>query len=388
MQALSIFDYLMPRFKIDKLIRLIELFAGVGSQAMALRDIGADFEHYKVVELDKYAIRSYNAIHGTNFQASDICNVHANDLEIDEKERYCYIVTYSFPCQDLSIAGKREGMAKGSGTRSSLLWEVERIIGECYRDGCLPQVLLMENVPEVVGQKNIKDFMQWYATLEALGYQSYYKVLNAKDYGIPQSRDRCFMVSVLGNYSYSFPPAIPLNLRLKDVLEDEVDEKYYVPPSRINYLKVDNIAKTVRSGGRGSFDRHSWDIVVVGETDYGNFKSMNRVYDDGGISPTLCSMRGGNIQPKVLQRKHGYNKGGEKELCPSITSSAFCGNNFVKETSVVRKFTPLECWRLMGFTDDDFYKAKAVNSDSQLYKQAGLSIVKQVLMAIFKEMIG
>src|SRR5699024_6693902 len=134
-----------PRFKLDKPIRLIELFAGVGSQAMALRNIGADFEHYKAIEFDKFAIASYNTIHGTDFETTDITEVKGKDLSITDTSIYIYILTNSFPCQDLSLAGNREGMAKGSGTRSGLLWEVERLLNEVEE---LPQVLLMENVPQ------------------------------------------------------------------------------------------------------------------------------------------------------------------------------------------------------------------------------------------------
>lgn len=228
MDQLDIFGEIYQPFKFTKTVRLIELFAGVGSQAMAFRDLGIPFEHHKVVEFDKYAIKSYNAIHSTNFEPSDIRDIHADDLDMTDSS-YQYVMTYSFPCQDLSKAGNQKGMSKGSGTRSGLLWEVERIIGECWRDKCLPDVLLMENVPDVVGPKNIQDFLQWQAALEACGYQNYIKIINAKDHGIPQNRERCFMVSLLGDYSYQFPSSIPLSLRLRDMLENDVDEKYYLP---------------------------------------------------------------------------------------------------------------------------------------------------------------
>ena len=129
---LTINDLFKRPLSIDKPIRLIELFGGVGSQAMALRNIGANFEHYKLVEFDKYPVASYNAIHGTNFEPLDIRNVHGEDLEIIDTKKYTYILTYSFPCQDLSLAGKQRGMTKGTGTRSGLLWEVERLLTECY----------------------------------------------------------------------------------------------------------------------------------------------------------------------------------------------------------------------------------------------------------------
>lgn len=155
MDNLTIFDCLYPTYKITKPIRLIELFAGIGSQAKALKNLKVNFEHYKIVEFDKYAIDSYNAIHNTNFKPLDITKIHASDLEIVDTDKYEYIMTYSFPCQDLSLAGKGRGMAKGSGTRSGLLWEVERILKECKE---LPQVLLMENVPEVIGGQILKTF--------------------------------------------------------------------------------------------------------------------------------------------------------------------------------------------------------------------------------------
>ncbi len=437
----NLFEMLYPSYKITKPIRLIELFAGVGSQAMALRDLGLSFEHHKVVEIDKYAIRSYNAIHGTEFEPMDITQLHACDLEISNKDKYEYLMTYSFPCQDLSKAGKQKGMSKGVGTRSGLLWEVERLLKELNETDSLPQVLLMENVPDVIGTKNIKDFNLWYAFLESIGYQSYYKVLNATYFGIPQNRERCFMVSILGDYNYEFPKGFELELRLKDMLEDEVDEKYYLSDeamAKLDEKMIENIitsdiSNTVRTSGRSSMDRHSWDLVAEPKIrQIGNIvtsqkrenPNRGRVYDAIGISPTLDCMKGGGRTPLIIQKGHGYNHGGAKEICPSITSSAFHENNYIvfddynscvrKDQDTIgtitmnigspsprngmkiievepkvriRKLTPKECWRLMGFADDDFHKAEAVNSNSQLYKQAGNSIVKQVLIAIIKQMI-
>ena len=236
---MSIFDFTREPIRITKPIRLIELFAGYGSQAMALKRIGAKFEHYRVVEFDKYAIASYNAVHGTNFPTMDITKVHAEDLNVCDTETFTYLLTYSFPCTDLSVAGKQAGMSKGSGTRSGLLWEVERILTE-IRDsnGELPQILFMENVPQVHGKKNINDFEKWLEFLESLGYTNYWQDLNAKNYGVAQNRNRCFMFSFLGNYSYNFPQPIPLKKKLKDYLEDNVDEKYY-----INNEKADKLIK-------------------------------------------------------------------------------------------------------------------------------------------------
>lgn len=373
----DIFAELYPKFVIDKPIRLIEMFAGIGSQSTALERLGVEYEAWKVVEFDKYCIKSYNAIHHTQFETSDIRDVHAADLEIVERDKYCYILTYSFPCQDLSIAGHQKGMKKGEGTRSGLLWEVERILDECGSE--LPHVLLMENVPMVIAEKNIEDFYSWRNKLETLGYSSYAQILNAKDYGIPQSRARCFMVSILGQYNYEFPKKVELKLRLKDMLDDEVDEKYYLSdrggefvlkPFRLRkkYTQINGeIALALTANGQsnwtGTFIADGkWQVKrlfnIYGYTG-GNF--AGNVYDIDALAPTLINFSGGgNRQPLIQQ-----------------------WNDDMK----IRKLTPKECWRLMGFTDEDFERAKAVNSDTQLYKQAGNSIVVQVLEAIFREML-
>lgn len=283
MRQIGIFDG-SKQFKIDRPVRLIELFAGAGSQAKAMERLGIDFEHYRVCEFDKYAITSYNAIHGTDFEKSDICDLSGADLGIVDIDRYIYFMTYSFPCQDLSKAGKQKGLAEG--TRSGLLWEVKRLLNETQE---LPQVLMMENVPDVIGQKFVKDFAAWLEFLENKGYHNYYKIVNAVDHRIPQNRERCFMFSLQGDYYYEFPQSRPLELTLDDLLEDEVDEKYYISEkalagilnssfnqtaSRIQSgggmpnalrtgLQRPKVCNTVRTSGRGSLDRHSWDIVRV-----------------------------------------------------------------------------------------------------------------------------
>ena len=235
-------DLFNEDYKITKPLRLIELFAGYGSQAMAFDRIGVKYEHHFVCEFDKYAMKSYNAVHGTNFEPTDIRNIHAEDLNITDTDKYTYFMTYSFPCTDLSLAGKQAGMKKGSGTRSGLLWEVERLLTECKE---LPQVLFMENVPQVIAEKNMPDFMDWLKFLHKKGYSSYYKVLNAKDYGVPQNRERCFMFSFLGDFDYVFPEPTGLKQLLVDVLEDEVDEKYYIKSETAKRLIHDLIERRV-----------------------------------------------------------------------------------------------------------------------------------------------
>ena len=298
MEQLNIFDLTMPTFKIDKLVRLTELFGGVGSQSMSLKDAGVDFEHHCLVEFDKYAIASYNAIHGTNFTPTDICKVRGADLGIENTKDYCYILTYSFPCQDLSLAGKQKGMTKGSGTRSGLLWEVERLLSETEE---LPQVLLMENVPQVIGADNIKDFRKWQDFLTSKGYTNYVDVLNAKDFGVAQNRNRCFMVSILGEYNYKFPQPTPLTKTVSDYLEDEVDEKYYINSEKAMSLIADLEERGELRGGVGN-------INPSGSGINGN------VYGTDGVAPTLTTNKGEGIKIATQKRLGGLFDKDNKQI--------------------------------------------------------------------------
>lgn len=259
----SLFDGTVP-LKITKPLRLIELFAGIGAQAKALENLGVKFEHYRICEFDKYAVASYNAVHGTSFKTSDITEIHAKDLGIVDTDKYDYLLTYSFPCTNLSKAGKQLGMSRDSGTRSGLLWEVERLLLEITQDGeCLPQILLMENVPDVLSEKNREDFFAWCGFLEGLGYTSKYAILNAKDFGVPQNRERCFMLSWLGDdYFYVFPEGKPLTKKLKDVLEPKVDEKYYIPQKNLKYLNLDLDKKACGGGGLYSPSQKQYESAV------------------------------------------------------------------------------------------------------------------------------
>lgn len=222
---MTLFDYTREQVKIDTPIRLIELFAGYGSQAMALRNLGADFEHYRVVEFDKYAMDSYNAIHGTNFDPTDINDVKGVDMGIEDKTRFTYLLTYSFPCTDISIAGRMAGMAEDSGTRSSLLWQVKRILEELKETDSLPQILLMENVTAIHSEENRPHFAKWLDFLNNIGYVSYQADLNAADFGVAQHRERTFVLSVLGDSNYTFPHTMDLNKCIEDYFEDLTEDQ-------------------------------------------------------------------------------------------------------------------------------------------------------------------
>ena len=510
MKQLSLFS----QYKIDKPIRLIELFAGIGAQAKALENLNVDFKKHFVCDFDKYAICSYNAIHNTNFKTSDITKIHGKDLKIEDSDKYCYILTYSFPCQDLSLAGKQKGMSKEQNTRSGLLWEVERILKELSEREQLPQVLIMENVPQVVGKRNINDFRQWVEFLNRLGYTSAYQMLNAKDYGIPQNRQRCFMVSILGDNFYEFPEKQKLTLKLKDMLENNVDSKYYLSDKMLQFICKDReftkgkrktinrdiaCTKTTREANtspdtsdyisdklpqnfdlnllikentaRGFKEATIGDDVYISGVDkkrgtvqketIQTLKTMPNdvgvVVRDNYLKTKLCNklIKEGLVQENDVTR-HSYSSNrlnnGEKNLkrvenkenniCSTLDTRCDCLGVVVKDeifkesalktfndneykdrdtistynqrandvsvspssTSAmhnydlrIRKLTPLECWRLMGFNDNDFINAKnSLNntfykgldkSNSQLYKQAGNSIVVNVLEAIFKQML-
>lgn len=214
-----------------KKIKLLELFGGIGAYSNALKRLNIPFEIVDYVEIDKYAVKSYNAIYGTNFEPQDI-TTWDKDIEVD-------LIMHGSPCQDFSLAGKQAGGDKDSGTRSSLMYETLRIVGKLK-----PKYVIWENVKNILSQKHIHNFNAYLGVMEELGYTNYYQVLNAKDYGIPQNRERVFTVSILNNEYFAFPPKQELKLRLKDMLEDEVDEKYYLSENMLNFLLTkDNESK-------------------------------------------------------------------------------------------------------------------------------------------------
>ena len=455
-------------------LRVLENFAGIGTQRMALENIGIEHEVVGITEIDKFAIKSYEAIHGEVNNLGDISLIDPNDVPDHD------LFTYSFPCQDISIAGKQKGFEKGSGTRSGLLWECEKVIRAKK-----PKYLLMENVKNLVSKKFKLGFEEWLTALEELGYTNYYSVLNAKDYGIPQNRERVFCVSILGEHEpYEFPKPIKLDMRLKDVLEDEVDEKFYLSEEKteqliatvpekysektsvkmnINEVKGESqLANTLLARDYKGFGNQDMNGVIepIADRIVGIFDKEGKrhqaggVYDKEQLSPSLDTAQGGWRQPSVLIKnntKQGYveatdgdgidlafpssntrrgrvQKDKSQTLDTSDTKGVMVDNSDIKpinplkgetengwhfeqqvydsngitravkagggsgnipkaiEGLRIRKLTPKECWRLMGISDDDFEKAQEVNSNTQLYKQAGNAIVVDVLEAIFTNM--
>ena len=493
-EQLTLWEYIYERKQIKKKVRLIELFAGIGAQAKALEILKVPFEHYKICEWAYNSYKAYNSIHikdfkdysegkakeelierikGTSTNYNDplalkqlekkpiewlksaynnceathnlinIMEVHGDDLQIVDTKNYEYIMTYSFPCQDLSLAGKGKGMSvsqKEGGTRSGLLWEVERILDELYEESrereesTLPQVLLMENVPEVIGTKNIKDFKKWEEKLRKLGYTNYVEILNAKNYGIPQNRRRCFMISILGEYAYDFPRKFHLKYKLKDLLESNVPEKYYLSKKMLNCFLSDGTgnfprkerflqnlnrpnqdvgnAFTTLAGGRPTDnfvgEEPNDEIIKLGSYNPSGFASGVVVVPEG-IAPAVLENHGTvTAIPIKNATKQGYLEAEEgdgvdissrmethrgtvqKGMAQTITTMG--GENVgvvVKKNLRIRKLTPKECMRLMGFEDKDHKALIEIGlSDAAIYHCAGDSIVTTCLVSILWPLFG
>ena len=493
-QQTNIFEFLYEQFK-PKKIRLYQFFAGIGIQAKALKNLGVEFEDYKIAEWAVPSIKAYNYIHTKDFtdyskgksrdeliqvvknvsldydkpitekqlnSKSDewvrevynhiiathnlvnIMEVHGKDLEIDTN--YTNIIFYSFPCQDLSKAGLRQGLKtsqKEGGTRSGLLWEIERIINELTDEQRASCVLICENVPDLVEVNFVKDFSKWVSALENLGYTSYDQILNAKDYGIPQNRKRVFMVSLPGQFSYTFPRKIALKYRLKDFLEEQVDEKYFLSQRTIDFF-IANTEKQKLNGNGFTFDpMNEDDTERIGKTI--TTRAGSRM-DDNFVMKN--KQLGETLEDKEIEDADfidTYNRAVKKGIAGTITTRTDASNNtFITEDKIpiknnnsqgfalaeegdgidisgrmefhrgtvqkgcsqtintmggadvgvvqkmrIRKLTPCECLKLMGFDEED-YKAmrKAGLSDSQIYHCAGDSIVVSVLMGIFGTLLG
>lgn len=467
------------------MIKVNELFSGIGAFRKALEDLEISHKIVGISEIDKYAIKSYEAIYGETRNYGDISKI--------DKLDYADLWTYGFPCQDISVAGKGAGIVKGE-TRSGLLYEVERLLLESQKVDELPKYLIMENVKNLVSKKFIADFERWLEFLESLGYTNHWQVLNAKDYGIPQNRERVFCISILGDKDFVFPEKQPLKLRLKDLLEDGVDEKFYLSQEQVNKIKFSTFnSEKTRIQEKDYCDTllaRDWKdpkCVQIGQYDTPTRTNSNRyrVYDEEGISPTIATYQGGNLQPSIKIKngtKKGFlgavdgdgidlafptskqrrgrvqrqiantldtspNKGvviyspticiGSTQEHAAITDGSYAptltdsmgtggghvpmidaepigtvyahnskafGNGYMNDlsktlkaekhdTSVVysdfrvRKLTPKECWRLMGFDDESFERAAKVCSNTQLYKQAGNSIVVNVLERILENLL-
>ena len=460
------------------MIKLLSLFSGIGAFEKALERQGIEYQLVNYCEIDKYASKSYSLIHNVSEQMNlgDITKI--DTLDMDDNVDF---ITYGFPCQDISLAGKQKGFEQnGEFTRSGLFFEALRII-----EGTKPKVAICENVKNLTSKRFSKEFSIVLQSLEEAGYNNYWQVLNAKDYGIPQNRERVFIVSIrkdIDNGSFEFPKPFELELRLKDMLEDQVDEKYYLSEDIQKRFKFtdDTFTKSIVGTTKPDFRTIGQRDLVYQEngvmgalvaTDYKQPKQIletkrlggvfdtekskhqaGSVWDKDGLSPTLDTMQGGWRQPCIIDDNdikltgaYGRNFGSKGKLqdkdsvCDTLLSAMGSGGgnvHIVKEqestaqiireepleiegwhrnakevlntngicrtlstqsnniaTKIkeqkslrIRKLTPRECFRLMGFDDSDFDKVEGNLSNTQLYKQAGNSIVVNVLEEIYKEL--
>lgn len=409
-------------------MRIGTLFSGIGAPEQGARRVyGDDLELSFACEYDKFARQSFEA----NYEI-DPLHFHkdVHDMYGTQYQGKVDILIGGSPCQAFSIAGLRNGT---DDERGQLIYQYIRIVDEVKAP-----VIVYENVKGMLsidGGRTIKEFVQ---ALRDIGYYCHYEVVNTKDYGVPQNRERIFLVGFLDHEAYhrfSFAPKQKLEKRLKDVLEVDVDEKYYLSDKAIqgfqthdermaergNGFKFDptdgnNIASsiTTRAGGRPDDNF----IYVIGLLDCKGPYQIRRVYGVDGVAATLTTMQGGNQEPKILQLGRGFNNGGEHEICPTLTKCSFEQNNFVSEpkiwddqgrvkkqenpilldhcptlraqshgnepkvvTNRIRKLIPRECLRLQDFPDS----FKQVVSDSQMYKQAGNSMSCNVLEMIFRQ---
>lgn len=358
------------------MLRVFEAFAGYGSQRMALKNIGIDFEIVGISEIEGDVIQTYSSIH-TDFlekltNIDDYCptkeemilylesiNVPLDYRTFENKARKLNntklkrmylanklaknygdirlinpidlpdfdLFTYSFPCQDISVAGYQKGLDENSETRSSLLWECCKII-----ETKKPKYLLMENVKNLVGKNHKQNFLKFLSYLESLGYSNKWKVLNARDFGVPQNRERVFCVSILGNSNFEFPEPIKLEKKLVDILEKDIDDRFYLNNNQV------------------------LDYPIIQEYSY----CIDSNYWKGSTLESFLKKKRRQLVTDKINNNGKY---------------------------VPRKLTPKECFRLMGVSDEDFEKADQVISNTALYCQAGNSIVVPVLEFIFTNML-
>ena len=383
-------------------------FSGIGSPEAALKRLNIEIEEVFACEIDKYARKSFSELHNPNIFYNDITT--RNHSEVPNLDLY----VAGFPCQSFSLAGKRKGFDE---TRGTLFFNVAEFIKINQ-----PECFILENVKGLLSHDSGKTFQTITDVLtngggtlngqmgmdsieDGLGYHVYTKVLNTKDYGIPQNRERIFIVGFRNWREFRFPKEFPLDITLKDLLEGDVNEKYYLSENRINTLKTNDRSigftdvdtKKIANCLIASYHKLPTDAEYIkvhslyprsSKTGKGGTGHLSK--EDG---TTYCLDTGNNQAIEVKQLNQSKESGGKQPyqqnrvydingLAPCLDTGSERRNI---NTNRIRRLTPLECWRLQGFTDEEFYKADKVNSDTQLYKQAGNSITVNVMVEIFKK---
>ena len=417
-------------------MKFLDLFAGIGGFRLGMESAG--HECIGFCEIDKFARASYKAIHDTKGEI-ELHDITAVSDESIRRIGRVDIICGGFPCQAFSIAGNRRGF---EDTRGSLFFEIAR-----FASILRPKYLLLENVKGLLNHDGGATFETILGALDELGYNVEWQILNSKDFGVPQNRERVFVIghlrgectrrvfplskscqqanSIKKQYSNTITTrygnsqgagAYIVESKSQKVrsignihpsgngMNGEVYESAGLAPTlTTNKGEGQKIAIPVltpdctdkRQNGRRcksneesvftltTQDKHG--ILIAGKLP-GNHDQNSRVYDTNGLAPTLSTMQGGGQEPKIIQRGHGYNQGGEHDIAPTLTRNSYQENNYLSDGFRIRKLTPRECWRLQGFPDWAFDKAQEVNSNSQLYKQAGNSVTVNVIAAIAKEL--
>lgn len=395
-------------------MKFLDLFAGIGGFRLGMEVAG--HECIGFCEIDKFARASYKAIHNTEgeIELHDITTVSDDTIR---GIGHVDVICGGFPCQAFSIAGHRRGF---EDTRGTLFFEIAR-----FASILKPKLLFLENVKGLLNHDKRNTFKTIIGALDELGYDVEWQVLNSKNFGVPQNRERVFIIGHLrGQRTRN---VFPLGRESQSISSQSVVKIGNVNPSgngmNGEVYQADGLAPTLttnkgegqkiaipvltpdrtnkRQNGRRfktdgepmftltAQDRHG---VVVGNeikrfgTIEPNFNQSGVVYETDGIAPTIRAYQGGGLEPKIIQRGHGYNRGGEHNIAPTLTSNSYHENNHLSDGYRIRKLTPRECWRLQGFPDWAFDKAQEVNSNSQLYKQAGNSVTVNVIAAIAKEL--
>ena len=326
--------------------KIIELFGGIGACTAALKRLGIDVEVVDYVEIDKYAVASYNAINGTNFEPQDICEWD-KDVQAD-------LIMHGSPCQDFSIAGKQMGGDEGSGTRSSLMYETLRIVEKVR-----PRYVVWENVRNVLSEKHKHNVDAYINRLAMLGYDSYTQILNSKDYGIPQNRDRVFVISVK---RFVFPPKQELQLRLKDMLEDEVDEKYFLSEKGVNSV-------VSRAKPTTMYTDIDADIAIPLMTNGHNKWQGSFVSESGNIE----IQRIGNKNPS----NHGT--GGEVISAEGLCSTITCGDKSYKYIGIKQEVDTKP--KLLGGVSDKLWGEKQYHQQDRVYSTETIAMAHPAQMS-------
>lgn len=382
-------------------MKVLSLFSGIGAFEKALTNLDVPYELIGFSEIDKYAVKSYCAIHGVpeTMNLGDITKVDEKSLPKDID-----LVTYGFPCQDISISGRQQGLFNDDGTqtRSGLFFEALRII-----EATKPKVAIAENVKNLASKRFNAEFQVVLASLESAGYNNYWAILNAKDFGVPQNRERVFVVSIRKDIDtgvFEFPKAFSLEKRLEDVLEDAVDEKYYLSDAQLqavtfcdefySFLRDNAKGSTTAVAMRGRYN-DSGQIeqrIEVSGREYANaFTTVQKDSLIGILTTAKCiggiGERKSNGGTQWYQQDRVYR--GDIALAhPANLSNGSYLYMFGEPVKlIIHRLTPKECFRLMGFDDESFHRAEAVNKDTQLYRQAGNSIVVPVVEYIFKALL-